>query len=159
MTNISPYECVPEHEGKVNCPECGGNHKEYGILPEKPLLNDRIEDLLEYDSIDGAAPVCMIHGEDKNGLYAKIVPQIVVREGKTLRLLWNDPTDEVDTWVILETIKVDDEPMRWMQAWASDLHLISQAVGSFGNHDVIETDATAELDRLSNYFAQQEEGA
>lgn len=159
MTNISPYECVPSHEGEAKCPECGENHKQYGILPEKSLLEESLESLLEFESIDGAVPVCMIHGEDENGLYAKIIPQLVIREGTTLRLLWNDPTVETNSWVQLETVKVDDEPMRWMQAWAGDLHLIAQAIGSFGECEIVETSAKPELDRLSRYFSRQKEDA
>jgi hypothetical protein len=90
--------CLPEHIGEVECPECGENHKEFGLLPENAITPTDLGTISELDSIHGLFPAVAVHGEDGDGYYQKEIVVLVVITGRTVQVVY---------W--------DDEDRRWIQ--------------------------------------------
>jgi hypothetical protein len=88
--------CLPDHIGEAECPECGNNHKEFGLLPADVLTPTRVREVAELDSIHALFPALTVHGEYQDH-YQKEISAVVVVSGRLVHVAYYDPDEEA--WI------------------------------------------------------------
>jgi hypothetical protein len=140
-------ECLPDHRGRDACPECGESHTPYQHLPEKTLTADDIDSLVRREQINEVIPVFQLHAKDKEGYHTTIVPELVVRDGNEIRVLWNDPSDVNSEWITAFHISHSETPRVDMRALAGDLHINAMANESVAGFEVVKTSVARTVEK------------